>query len=612
MLRLRDSPKQDWLTGHSSYQAFVSSLSTADPRLSHRDPKAVAQKIPWLDYGRVVSLEAGDDNSFGEVNSFSDPGSLESHLAKQGSRVGKRVVYIMEGLGPGFVGVLGHHFQLHPSVFIDHERVVVMNQTWQGESDGVPLVSLLQGRDHVRLKYFEPLQFSKPPTSFRLACGHTGRHIGVSRSDDKFTDVGVVRRKCTMWNRRTEGGGWECAYYQRCIGIKTLTSALGLVICDPAVTTVCTGDYYQDRYDVVTKPYQGGYVDFVPQAAQIRHAKSGPPRTSFLDDIVFYLQTHARDTLSQAADLTGSDPMADPDLVVGTFVRKIVASHYFKLAEHVRATLSVVQRGLSRKHDLTTFPMEKVEALWSDIQAWDRRVGSEYCEDLEAILFQLGIPIRHPDTSEHHRDGIYRPTSPSFPLQHDSVPGTPASGMSTAVGEGLDADCFQFQRQQSELQRWLSPMLDFQFLLLRFRELRHRVECLNSAVTGLASITGNRQAYREQQLALETARRSIREAKSSKAITLLSLIFIPMAYTSSLFSMSVPYGPGQEQFWLYFATAVPLILVVLAGYYILDFGYTDDGSSWSLDVFMAALEAWLGRRRRRQDGEGIELESSRR
>ena len=275
------------------------------------------------------------------------------------------------------------------------------------------------------------------------------------------------------------------------------------------------------------------------------------------------------------------DLVANPDMIVGTFVRKMVTSHYFKLAEHLRATLSAAQRALSRKHDLASLPMEKVEELWSDIQAWERRVG-EYCEDLEAIMLQLGIPLEDPNTFSGSRQYMRSPSS-SF-----SIPGTPASSTSTAVSVGIAS---AFPAERSSLHRWLDPTLDFQFLLLRFREMRHRTECLNSAVTGLASITGNRQAYREQQLALETARRSIREAKSSKAVTLLGLIFIPLAYTSSIFSMQDPYGPGGDKFWQYFVTSVPLIAVVMIGFYVLDFGYTDDGTSWSLDVFTSTMKA---------------------
>lgn len=92
---------------------------------------------------------------------------------------------------------------------------------------------------------------------------------------------------------------------------------------------------------------------------------------------------------------------------------------------------------------------------------------------------------------------------------------------------------------------------------MRLQALRHRTECLNSAITGLAKIVGNRQAYKEQQLGVQEAKRSIREAKSTKAITLLGLFFIPLAYTSSLFSLTDSFAPGGLYFWVYWAASFP-------------------------------------------------------
>jgi len=106
----------------------------------------------------------------------------------------------------------------------------------------------------------------------------------------------------------------------------------------------------------------------------------------------------------------------------------------------------------------------------------------------------------------------------------------------------------------------------------------------------LASIPSNRQAYCEQQLALEAARRSICEAKSSKVVMILGIVFIPLAYTSSsLFGMRSPYGPGGESFWVYFSASAPLILVVMTAYCVLNFGYTDDG----IGAFDGWELAWL-------------------
>jgi hypothetical protein len=201
-----------WLASDGTYQDVIKTLCTADPRLRNRDPKAVTQRTPWQDRGvRAVHLALRPgSNTFEKPAAFSTPASLDGHLIKSVSKAGDRNVYILEGLGPGFVAVLGSRFGVHPSFFLEHERVIVMNRKSQGESDGIALPSMLETRQHLCLKYFEMLQFDRQPTSFRLVCSDTGRHIGVSRAESDFLDVGIVRRKCSMWTRRTEGGGWDC------------------------------------------------------------------------------------------------------------------------------------------------------------------------------------------------------------------------------------------------------------------------------------------------------------------------------------------------------------------------------------------------------------------
>lgn len=46
-------------------------------------------------------------------------------------------------------------------------------------------------------------------------------------------------------------------------------------------------------------------------------------------------------------------------------------------------------------------------------------------------------------------------------------------------------------------------------------------------------------------------------------MTYIALVFIPLSFTSTIFSMSDDFGPGKDRFWIYFATAIPLLLVVL-------------------------------------------------
>ena len=116
---------------------------------------------------------------------------------------------VLEGLHLDFISVLGEHLGLHPSIFVDHERVVINSEK---ECDNVGLPSLLKSRKHCTMKYFQ--LFSLPKNvhgCFKMYCEATGRHIGVTRVAGAFSNVGILRRKCSFWTRQTEAGHpWKC------------------------------------------------------------------------------------------------------------------------------------------------------------------------------------------------------------------------------------------------------------------------------------------------------------------------------------------------------------------------------------------------------------------
>ncbi|KAI1213574.1 uncharacterized protein F4807DRAFT_470863 [Annulohypoxylon truncatum] len=63
---------------------------------------------------------------------------------------------------------------------------------------------------------------------------------------------------------------------------------------------------------------------------------------------------------------------------------------------------------------------------------------------------------------------------------------------------------------------------------------------------------------------LAEARRSIIEAANVRYLTYIALVFVPLTFASSLFSMQEGFIPGQGNFWIYATVAVPLMIVVLA------------------------------------------------
>ena len=489
--------------------------------LGHCNPRPTSAWHPWhRARPKVVALHLEPNGSFGSATEYSDPTILQDHFDKH-KDIGatpRRSVYILEALRRNLATVFQAHFQLQPAVFEDHDRLIALDNRATGEGGGIPfLPSAIRSRDYISFKYHEPIVLSPLPTGFRNLCDVSGRHIAVTRFMGEFSEVAVARRKCTFWSRKTEGGGWDCKSDANTLYKTGFADSVGLIVCDPPVQRVLTEYSGRTGYNVTTSPYNAGYIDFVPQKDQIESG-SGPPRTSLLDDVVFYIKTH-----SNALDLT------DPDSL-RTFVEKITASHYLKLARFIQTVIEKVQFNLSRRQDLTSFAIAAVEEQWSDVQALERRIG-EYKDDLEAIMLQSRIPFESPN------------------LKH-----------------AVD---------------WKDRAADYQFLYMRFKEIGQRANSLNGSTAALAGLTNNRHAVKAQDLVLEATERSIREAKSAKALTMLGVVFIPLAYVSSLFSMSDPYRPGEKLFWVYFVVALPLIVLTIFGYYTLELGYTSGRIQWS-------------------------------
>lgn len=58
------------------------------------------------------------------------------------------------------------------------------------------------------------------------------------------------------------------------------------------------------------------------------------------------------------------------------------------------------------------------------------------------------------------------------------------------------------------------------------------------------------------------ARQSFAETANIRRLTILALAFVPLGFVASLFSMNPTNMPGSTHFWVYFAVAVPLTLLV--------------------------------------------------
>jgi hypothetical protein len=304
-----------------------------------------------------------------------------------------------------------------------------------------------------------------------------------------------------------------------------------VILCDPPVQKVHILGHstYSDIFQ--SEPFQGGYPDFIkhldndPMKSPLPEA---PPRRSLLDDLCFYYEHHNRALVDLEAPQLPITP-----ITAMVFPLKIICSHYMKLIDYFEVILDRLAKTewrLSRQSDYDDYNLPAVEEQWSSLRLSSRRL-SEFSDDLEEIHWDMGIPLFD-------------------------------SGASTAR---LD---------------WKSNDKDFQYIYQRLQKLKRKVDELITSAMGLSNIVGSKQALSE-------ARRSVKEAKSTKTLTVVGLVFIPLAYTCALFSMSDQFRPGSNLFWVYFAVSIPLIFLVFAGTFVIQLGY-DNSAVWSFEKFKKA------------------------
>lgn len=115
----------------------------------------------------------------------------------------------------------------------------------------------------------------------------------------------------------------------------------------------------------------------------------------------------------------------------------------------------------------------------------------------------------------------------------------------TVLGEFID----YWKQHEDHDERWNLVLKDINHVR---EQLQHYSQSLEQMVTVATSM-----------VQLLDSRRSIVEAVNVRRLTYIALVFVPLSWVASLFSMSDAYSPGHEYFWAYFATALPVLSLVL-------------------------------------------------
>lgn len=257
------------------------------------------------------------------------------------------------------------------------------------------------------------------------------------------------------------------------------------------------------------KAFEGGYHGFIPDYAVGTNAER-PSHRSLHDDIVYYVRNHAE--------------VAEPSALASLFLRKIVASHYCELlgfVTHQTASMRSSGWAVQRRTQQEIDESNQVEMAWSHFRCPD------YLQALGTAMDFLGIT-----QGRDPYDAFDVDTIADRGLQNSLAPPGPS------------------------ITDWRSSAPDFLYLHREFRAQLADYARMTSSLAALNGMIGGRI--------------SLLEARTARSLTLVAMLFAPPACVASIFSIpSDIFGQNGPPFWWYWATAVPLtVLVFLCTYLV--------------------------------------------
>ena len=222
------------------------------------------------------------------------------------------------------------------------------------------------------------------------------------------------------------------------------------------------------------------------------------PRTSIFDDIIWYWTSAASKEEVLAAE---------SDAATGAwFLKKIVASMWNVFLEYIWARVSEFERSLGAFEGGRSGQqrLNELSGTLDRVNFYRGRLAY-YVEEFEWSLQNLGITID--DLGNH--DGK-----------------------------------------------------DFFPILRRLRGCKGKMESLLSVVTGYLSVRQGEISLEQTKVTIDQTKVSIDESHLLSKLTYLALIFVPLSYVASIFSMGGDFLPGASHFWVYFATALPATTII--------------------------------------------------
>ncbi|RDW59922.1 hypothetical protein BP6252_13009 [Coleophoma cylindrospora] len=278
-----------------------------------------------------------------------------------------------------------------------------------------------------------------------------------------------------------------------------------LILVDPAIK----GTIYADNMSKGTMspieifqqtPYQGGYVDFLPMRYKNSPSYTGPPRKSIFDDLIFY---HGLDHPQDSPGAPIIPQAAD------FFLKSIVAGMWVNTIAYVTTSISVLEYAIQQSKGRSTVG-ENIHS-YSQLNWLDEHLLHIHYWNLRCSIL---------------RDWANRN------LAEQSIP-----QVRNALAKGQAP---QNDSSSPELQDWVS-------IKTRLEHWETRSRDLVSSALGL--------------LSLVESHKSLEEAGSARTLAILGTVYLPLSLAAGILSMGGDFIPGKAYFWVFFAVALPLMVL---------------------------------------------------
>ena len=123
---------------------------------------------------------------------------------------------------------------------------------------------------------------------------------------------------------------------------------------------------------------------------------------------------------------------------------------------------------------------------------------------------------------------------------------------------------------------WSECHNDFRYVHRRMLNLKTRLfELITSAngliglVEAIKSVEAADASRRATDASTEATKASLGEAKATRTLTVIGVLFLPFSFTAGLLSLGQDYAAGQPRFWIYWTVSLTIVCISFGALYIL-------------------------------------------